>query len=174
MKHYRAKTIQEILQIPKFRYDYLMMKIRIDPDIEKVSGTGRTNLFSFAKLLEFGIASSAIDIGMNPEVIRSSLVQIRDDDNREGWQLFNPDSEIKQVSFHYAINRGIAFYTYSGIRRNKSAAYTIELPTGGSADAQFAHRVAMVDKATAIGLEKAFGYLTLNLSEIKQFIISKL
>jgi hypothetical protein len=63
MEIFQAKTIQKIVGIPKHRYSYILMKIRIEPDVEKVIGTGNTNLFSFKKLMEFAIASTAIDMG---------------------------------------------------------------------------------------------------------------
>lgn len=180
METFQAKSIQKILGIPKYRYDYILMKIRIEPDIEKVRGTGRTNLFSFSKLLEFAIASTAIDIGMSPDIIRYSLESIRQDDKYSGWKLFIPDVEIKPLSYHVVSNFGSLHYCYSGNVHKQATYPTIFKAPDGIDFKQIRVPDLNIKMLTEVmkfgqelinkGTEKAFGYLTLNLSEIKKHI----
>ncbi len=53
---YQAKDIQQILRIPKIRYEYLANQIGIVPEIEEGEGTGKAHKYSFRNLLEFSIA----------------------------------------------------------------------------------------------------------------------
>jgi hypothetical protein len=53
---FQAKDIQQILGIPKIRYEHLARRIRIIPEIEEVEGTGRARRFSIKNLLEFAAA----------------------------------------------------------------------------------------------------------------------
>lgn len=74
---FHAQKIQEILGITKSRYDYVMAKIGIEPDIERAHGTGKSNVYGFRGLVNFSIASTGIDIGLKPEIIRSLLDRLR-------------------------------------------------------------------------------------------------
>lgn len=189
MEKYQAKDIQKILAIPKFRYDYIMTRIRIEPDIEKVSGTGRTNLYSFRKLIEMGIANYAIDGGIKPDIIRTSIEQIVYYDFTENWKYFDPDSETRLLSFHTGFGRGNYFFCFSGDVSDHSKRMTIY---------KFSNEIqAMIKQSAEIqvmpleissgkmpnalldmlqkhyGLESAFVFSTLNLSEIKNEILLK-
>jgi len=180
MKIYQAKTIQKIIGIPKHRYDYILMKIRIEPDVEKVIGTGNTNLFSFKKLMEFAIASTAIDIGMSPEVIRFSIESIRKADELWNWHLFEPDVEIKPLSYHVVSNMGALFYCFSGDVHKQATCPTIfKTPDGINFEQTMRPNwnMEMIAKVANFaqglisdGIKEALGYLTLNLSEIKKTV----
>jgi hypothetical protein len=70
---YQAKTIQSILGIPKHRYEYIVSKIGIKPEVEEVEGQGRTHLYSFRNLLQISICHHASRMGLTPGAIRDFL-----------------------------------------------------------------------------------------------------
>lgn len=70
---FQAKDIQRLLRIPKHRYEYLASKIGIRPEIDEVEGTGRTNLYSFKNVCQFGFVHHANLQGMSPKACREML-----------------------------------------------------------------------------------------------------
>ncbi len=113
-KTFQAKSIQQILEISKSRHDYISTKIGVAPDFEKVSGTGKTNLYAFKGLLEFGIASTALDIGMNHKVITFLIDRAVKDDAQWEWEFFEKGSHITTLCFHYGFYYDEDFYYYTG------------------------------------------------------------
>jgi len=114
MTVFQAKTIQEILGISKSRYDHILAKIHIDPDIQKGLGTGKVNIFSFNKLLEFAIATKGFDIGISIEDLTCSLKQIRSIDFNERWGIFSYKNSGFSLSFSHGLCTEGKFYCFSG------------------------------------------------------------
>jgi hypothetical protein len=114
MTVFQAKSIQEILGITKSRYDFILAKIHIDADIQKGRGTGKVNIFSFKKLLEFAIATKGIDIGMSLEDLTCSLKQIISIDRNEGWGIFSYKNNGFYLSFSHGLCTEGKFYCFSG------------------------------------------------------------
>jgi hypothetical protein len=175
MKEYQAKIIQKILKIPKHRYDYMLMKIRIEPDIERATGRGKTNLFSFAKLLEFAIANAAMNIGMSPEMLRMSLQRIRYYDQEEGWHLFDPEVEIKSLSYHVGWDQGAGFSFFSGEvseRRQHPSLLAFSEENDNEIEAKQTDFERMFTYLSADTVAHTMAYSTLNLSRIKMQVIA--
>jgi len=182
MDIFQAKTIQKIIGIPKHRYSYILMKVRIEPDVEKVIGTGNTNLFSFKKLMEFAIASTAIDIGIHPDIIIASLAYIENADVTWNLHLFDQNTKTNKLSYHTGFNLGAFFYCFSGDVTEKAKWPTI-IKTKDNINFEYSkgddpHTVSKViqywESVIMQGINNALGYSTLNLSEIKKNILSKL
>jgi hypothetical protein len=70
---YQAKDIQRYVKIPKHRYAYLATKIGIEPEVERVDGTGHVNLYSFENLLQFAYAHQASNLGLSPNKVKAML-----------------------------------------------------------------------------------------------------
>ena len=177
MKNYQAKTIQQILGMPKHRYDYMLMKIGIEPDLDKASGRGKTNLFSFSKLLEFAIANTAMNIGMLPEMIRMSLARIRRIDREESLQFFDPEVQIISLSYHTAWHLGAAFFFFTGnIRKERQRPRILVFADESENEDEVRggdYDKLLSDMSTDV-MSDIMGYSTLNLARIKKFVITKM
>ena len=113
MEAYQAKDIMRILQIPRHRFDYSLLRLDIEPDIEKAGRRGQTSRFSFSALLDFAIATTAFDLGFNPDFINFALKTIHQHDDEERWGLFDPSTD-KNISFHHGLKNKSVFYFFSG------------------------------------------------------------
>lgn len=181
METFQAKSIQKSLRIPRFRYDYILLKIAIKPDIEQATGRGKTNLFSFKKLVEFAIASTAIDIGMSANSIIKSLSRISIADRDEGLQVFSPEIMQKSLCYHMAWSDGTVFSLFSGdVCDSLKVPYGLEFPAGltpheAATDPVKERKIMEIlrdlPQKTIIDAE---GYSTLNLMKIKNTAISRL
>lgn len=67
---FQAKDIQEILRIPKIRYEYLARQIGIIPEIEEAEGTGNAHKYSFRNLIQFAIAERCSITGLSMKQIK--------------------------------------------------------------------------------------------------------
>lgn len=143
---FQAKEIQSILSIPKHRYDYSIMKIGINPDIEQASGRGKTNIFSFHGLMEFAIATVGIDIGINPNGIRFSIDTVNRVDMEHRLLYFDPNTATDDLYYHYCHNNGVYSCLFTG---------------------DIEYSVGMNDF-------NATGYSTLNLGEIKRRVVLRI
>lgn len=156
METFQAKSIQKILGITKSRYDYVLAQIGIEPDIEKVSGTGKTHLYGFEGLVEFGIASVGIDIGMKPDVIKFLLDRFKELDAKNKWEFFSISNHIT-IYFHYGLYPGGKFYYISGHYKNNFITSKYDVETG-----------------RLIKPTKPIAHVSVNLSSIKWRILQKL
>lgn len=177
MKEYQAKTIQKILGMPKHRYDYILMKIGVEPDLDKASGRGKTNLFSFSKLLEFAIANTAMNTGMVPEIIKESLGRIRRIDSVEDLHFFDPDVSTGRLKYYVGVEQEGKFSWFSGeISVKRQRPRFISVLEGGEIDK--AEKDGSYNNLASVVFGENFadaeGVVTLNLARIKNNVISKL
>lgn len=161
MERFQAKTVQEILKIPKSRYDYILSKIGIEPDVQKVTGTGNVNIYSFGGLLEIAIASTGIDIGMIPGALRFALDRIRSDDNSENWRFFVLRDTTMKLYYHHGFCADGTFFCYSG---DVGDAFLRQ---------QLYHGNQIIVKKPKNKIIP-FAYQSIALSEIKKNVISKI
>lgn len=158
------------------------MKIGINPDFEVAEGRGRTNIFSFGNLMEFAIASTAVDLGMAPNLIRTALEQIHSMDFNSGTQFFNSEAKkSREVFFHVASSLGTTFTCFSGNivdeyklpRSFRSADNFIEKDDFSTFNAPGMIQKQM-ERWSTNALYHAKGYITLNLYEIKKDVLARL
>lgn len=92
---FQAKDIQNMLDIPKHRYEYLATKIGIDPDIATGEGRGSANLYSFRNAMQFAIAHRLNEMGLGPNNVRKTLEfidrKVAEKDYSTGDILFEHD-----------------------------------------------------------------------------------
>ena len=166
MKAFQAKNIQEILEIPKHRYDYILMKIGVKPEIEQASGRGKTNLFSLSNLLDFAIANAAMNLGMGPEMIRSALQHI----HLHCKKFFSKSSYLDQIFYHVAADNDFAYYMFTGeVSSAMSDRHLYKYPKGYSSET---NPFPLGDDDE--GIDGIPGYCTLNLTFIKYAVLLKL
>jgi hypothetical protein len=67
---FQAKELQEMLSIPKHRYEYIARHFGIIPEVEQGEGSGRMNIYSFKDALIFAIAHHASEIGLIPAHVK--------------------------------------------------------------------------------------------------------
>jgi len=87
-----AKEIQAGFSLSKSRYDYIITKIGIIPEIKQVSGTGYYHLFSTKNAMQIGIANAGMNLGLSPKSIKSMLNQL--DDDESVWDPYNNDDPL--------------------------------------------------------------------------------
>ena len=189
MKTYQAKDIQKILGIPKNRYDYILLRLGVKADIEDAQGlgTGKTSLYSFKALIEFAIASAAIDLGIKPKLILFALDEIKRKDSEEKWGLFDEKKDIG-LTFHFATKKRNFFYCFSGDVRKAlkkpCVVGLIDKETGthfnpfqngieNASVKEVKKAIDVVSEVTLGGLENALSIITLNLGEIKKDVLGK-
>ena len=182
METFQAKSIQEILLIPRHRYDYILMKIGIKPEYEQASGRGKINIFSFRNLLEFATATTAVDLGMAPNLIRTSLEQIHLMEVGYKANYFNREAKkIKEIYFHVASSHGMIFTCFSGdvtdgLRKPAVFVSAENFTEKGEFNTFNAPNMikAQIQGWSTKALSRSKGYITLNLYEIKKEVMSKL
>lgn len=180
MKTYQAKTVQEILQIPRHRHDYIIIKIGIEPDIEKASGRGTTHIFSFSKLMEIAIASAAIDIGMTPESVKKAVEFIRKYDPIYKLNIFEKDiTGQNQILYHTGFALGVAYFWIT-IDGNVIEYQQFKKPSDMKLVlSKDAPRYSHLENGDGWGFpddpkpNEFKSYSTLNLSAIKGYVLSK-
>jgi hypothetical protein len=99
-EQFQAKDIREALEINQRRLQYLIEKMRIDPDIEEAGGSGHAHLHSFKNFLLIAIAHYLNSIGMGPSTVKSAisfLLEETPDDLRNDF--FNPKDNKRFVLF---------------------------------------------------------------------------
>jgi hypothetical protein len=106
---YRAKDIQKILGIPKFRYEYLAGKMQIRPELEEVEGQGRAHVYSFRNLLEFAFVNVASAMGLSPKNCGRLLAFVRFIDKTYEVGIF-AEGEGPDLSVHFVVQGGHFFH----------------------------------------------------------------
>ena len=61
---FTAKNIQQLIGIPKIRYEYLKSKANIQPGYEEAEGTGRSHKYTFKNVMQFALAHRASRFGL--------------------------------------------------------------------------------------------------------------
>lgn len=92
---FQAKNIQEIFNVSKSRYEYITSKIGITPGSVEVEGTGRSHLYSFKNLIQFGVAHTASKLGLNPRTVKALLNFFSNSIELEKIGLFNPEIAVR-------------------------------------------------------------------------------
>jgi len=113
MKHFQAKNIQELIGIPKHRYEYIASKMGIIPEIEEVENTGHVHLYSFKNLLEFAFVHTANQLGLGPKAVKEMLGFLSNNIELHEMGLFDP-KKTTHVLLHYADCKDGKFFKLSG------------------------------------------------------------
>ncbi|MBL7177294.1 MAG: hypothetical protein ISS66_15845 [Desulfobacteraceae bacterium] len=187
-REFQAKDIQKFLGIPKHRYEYLISKLGIKPEIYEADETGKVHLYSFKNLLQLAFVNQANKLGLNPRSIKEMLGFLSNRPELQGTKLFDPESSV-DISLHYVENKGKRYFTLSGssitgqagkgiypkagfqiieklLNHTKKKDSTIE--TQGLFD-----EIKIIQNLLSTGLENAECYITLNLGVIKNRILEK-
>ncbi len=172
---FQAKNIQEIFNASKSRYEYITSKIGITPENEEVEGTGRSHLYSFKNLIQFGVAHTASKLGLNPRTVKALLNFLSKSIELEGIGLFNPEIAI-ELSIHCIEKEGTKFFELTG----QSAPE--QLKEGGFLTEDYLNvwqYFSAAPKSKAFGfvflhLGNVDGYITINLGTIKKNILHKI
>ena len=109
---FQARDIQNILGIPKHRYEYIASKIGIEPDVEEVEGRGHTHIYSFKNLLQFAIVNQANKLGLNPKSSRKLIIFLNEFEKSKKLGVFDPD-ENTFLKLHYIDWGGVGFFAIS-------------------------------------------------------------
>ena len=189
MKNFQAKDIQEVVGLPKHRYEYIASKIGITPDVEEVEGTGKSHLYSFKNLLQFAIVHRANKLSITPKTAKLMLNFLSENLALESAGLFNSKKSIK-VSLHCVFFNDKMYFKISGpsiqkqdvkaifpakgfdkifemLEKMRSRAGEITIP--GLTD-----EIKKLTHLAGIDLEDSDGYVTINLGNIKDRILKKL
>ena len=71
---YEAKDIREILGIDKNKLFYWTRTLGLlEPDIEKASGTGTSNKYSLANLIDLAVIKNMVHFGLSLNAIRRRI-----------------------------------------------------------------------------------------------------
>ena len=114
-RHFQAKRIQEILDIPKHRYEYISSKIGIHPEISQVEGRGRAHLYSEKNLLQYAYVHFANRLGLPPAACKS-LLKLFDEIISIGafnFYTLNQTKAFYREIVYYVISDGIEYFTLS-------------------------------------------------------------
>lgn len=112
---FTAKDIQEMLGIPKHRYEYVASKIGIEPD-EPGEGRGHSHIYSFKNALEFAFAHHASVRGLSPEACRNMLRGFRAYDQPE-TPIYEDRIKI-DFWFYFVRIKGSDYFAVSGTYHN--------------------------------------------------------
>ena len=175
MNEFKAKDIQELLEITKIRYEYIQKKADIQPGIEKVEGTGRSHLYTFGNLVDFVVAHRGSCYGLPPKSIAALVKHIHEVEGEAKTGLFNKDIEPKRFNIYF-IDYGSELFLCTDIEGDIDLYPSI---------AQKQNFLSMDRKHPFYGrnldstllseiLEDAKGYIRINLLSIKRDILKKL
>jgi hypothetical protein len=103
---FQAKDIQEIVRVPKIRYEYLARQIGIVPEIEEGEGTGNAHRYSFKNLIEFAIAERCSLTGLSMHQIKFLMHLLHKHAPKE---LFKQSADVDFEVWFYGIAGGGMF-----------------------------------------------------------------
>jgi len=142
---FKAKDILRILNIKYRRYDYLMMKIGIQPEVEN-PGTGHSHLYSFKNLLQFAFAHYALESGMRPRDVKAVLASV---DLTYPNEIYDSQNYTKYMLYYMAYPPSVA-----------GEGFVLSFPLSKEDEEVLENR-----------LEYATIYTVINLSEIKKRVL---
>ena len=188
---FQAKDIQKLVEIPKYRYEYIASKIGIKPEIEEVEKTGHTHLYSFKNLLEFAIVNTANSLGIGPKATREILIFLSNNLDLKDAGLFDLEKKI-EASIHYADTNYGKFFKLSGAsvsEQGRKGGYTgkgfDKTKTGEVLKRLSSHEDNInvpgfveeyrnLSTLATMSLEDFDGFITINLGKIKNRLLKKL
>lgn len=106
---FQAKDIQKILGIPKFRYEYLVTKMAITPDVLEVDGQGKSHVYSFKNVLQFAYAHHASRLGFTPKTVKDMLSIMDTYPDIAHLGIFDP-LEKGKITLFFVESKRIAFF----------------------------------------------------------------
>ncbi len=165
---FQAKDIQEMLGIPKHRYEYIAMRIGIKPDVEEVEGTGRAHSYSLRNALQFAFVHYANQRGLPPSACRDMLKLVDGIDQLLPFPIYDPVDVDFDLRLHF-------------FSAERWEGFVID----GNVDLEPCFRVFDRSKASEFDLKNqladfgydmdflsnALAYLTVYLSGIKQMVV---
>jgi hypothetical protein len=198
-KHFQAKNIQTILNIPKHRYEYISSKIGITPEISEVEGRGRAHLYSGKNLMQYAYVHFANQLGLSPAACRD-LLELFDQIISIGAFNFYILPEVKVFSreiVYYVMADGIEYFALSSKRTGYSdfSVYRrkdlVELPLPHRMGGIGSHTYLRGDGTTEFDksdlkklsklendlhnwLFSSEAYIVINISTIKQKVMDKI
>ena len=189
MKNFQAKDIQNVVDLPKHRYEYIASKIGITPDVKEVEGTGKSHLYSFKNLLQFAIVHRANKLSITPKTAKRMLKFLSDNFALKSAGLFDSGKSIK-ASLHCVFYNDKMYFKISGPSIQKQDAKAIFPAKGFDKIFEMLDKMRNMDgditipgitdeiyKMThlaGINLEDSDGYITINLGNIKDRILNNL
>ena len=190
MRHFQAKDIQKLIDIPKHRYEYLASKIGIKPEVEEVEKTGHVHLYSFKNLLEFGFVHTANNLGLGPKAVKEMLGFLSNNIDLHEAGLFNPKKTTK-ASLHYADTKDGKFFKLAGqdiSEQGKKGGYLgegfdkfremqkrmSEKKQGDIHISGLTEALKTLTALTVAKLDELDGYITINLGIIKDRILKNI
>jgi hypothetical protein len=189
MKHFQAKDIQRLIDIPKHRYEYIASKIGIKPEVEEVEKTGHVHLYSFKNLLEFAFVHTANNLGLGPKAVKELLGFLSNNIDLHEAGLFNPKKTTK-ASVHYADSKDGKLFKLSGpdiSEQGKKGGYlgkgfdkvkeAQKRMSNGEGEIHIPGLIKAYENLTALSflkLDDFDGYITINLGIIKDRILKNI
>jgi len=169
---FQAKDIQNIIGIPKYRYEYLATKIGIKPDIAEVDGQGRTHLYSFRNLMQFAFVHHASGIGLSPKAARQMLFHIEEFDSERFFE-----KKITNLLFSF-IKHPDCIYIKVGEQILQETSESIspddKNKIGGPRFKAGKTKMVNYDKEKERIFDDANSYVTINFGTIKRRILESL
>ena len=166
---YQAEDIQRAVGIEKFSYEFLATQIGIEAD-EAGEGQGH---YSFYKLLLFGFAHYASQLGLSPNAVRMMIDFFNNVDKKTKREIFDPYS-ITNSSLYFIISEDRRYYAIR-LKDRKGKKKNISYCNGAIVKF-YRHAINGINEVGDIyrDLENTEGFVTINLGLIKRNIISSL
>jgi len=165
---FQAKDIQKILEIPKYRYEYIATKIGIWPEIDEADGQGQMHRYSFKNVLQFAFAHYASNLGLTPRSVREMLNYLDKLGQIETVRLgiYDPHN-FEILSLHHVIdgNSRILCATYTAGKAEEPGRIVLD-----GVDEGFPYP----SEKDALELYLSLGFVTINITEIKRSVVKKI
>jgi hypothetical protein len=87
IQRFQARGIQDMLGIPKHRYEYIASKIGVRPDVEQGEGRGTAHVYSFRNTLQFAFVHFANLQGLSPATCRDMITLLNFLNDNHGTEL---------------------------------------------------------------------------------------
>lgn len=186
---FQAKDIQRYVGIAKSRYNYIALRIRINAEIEAVSGTGRINLYSYKNLLEFLFAHHALEAGLTPESTKAMLEAIGVLEAQQNVGIFKINSSSEDLKIHFIILEGNSSFLfdsktnpkiknfsvpYQGFKESKKFTKPLKDTPNSITPGWFKKFKDEIKTLSAVSVDEVDSFVTLNLGLLKKRINKKI
>lgn len=190
MEDFRAKDIQQLLNIKPIRYEQIKHKAKIKPGIQEVEGTGRSHRYTFKNVIQFAISHHAASFGLPALSIVALLEHIEAFEKETKVGLFDEDTEPKRCDV-YLLDYGYVriFYVDTDNGSKLFTRISKGIPVQNYLSMELGHQFydernsekylrqlkdVLAQKSFAELLENAKVYMKMNLRWIKRDILAKL